>query len=93
MSLRDEGDADTGTKASAMFVHLGSHDATVIDRIGQVVASLETAKQELRSMSKEAAMVYAVAALGVSGLRSAAQLGTRHAPACKPRDLQRPGYS
>ena len=74
MSLRDEGDADTGTKASAMFVHLGSHDATVIDRIGQVVASLETAKQELRSMSKEAAMVYAVAALGVSGLRSAAQL-------------------
>jgi WS/DGAT/MGAT family acyltransferase len=71
MSLRDEGDTEAATKASAMFVHLGEHDATVVERIRQVVATMDTAKQELRSMSKDAAMVYAVAALGVAELRTA----------------------
>jgi WS/DGAT/MGAT family acyltransferase len=71
MSLRDEGDTEAATKASAMFVHLGEHDATVVERIRQVVAAMDTAKQELRSMSKDAAMVYAVAALGVAELRTA----------------------
>jgi WS/DGAT/MGAT family acyltransferase len=71
MSLRDEGDTEAATKASAMFVHLGEHDATVVERIRQVVDALGKAKQELRSMSKDAAMVYAVAALGVAELRSA----------------------
>ena len=74
MSLRDEGDTEAGTKASAMFVHLGEHEATVVERIGQVVASIDTAKQELRSMTKDAAMVYAVAALGVAELTSAAHV-------------------
>lgn len=71
MSLRDEGDTEAATKASAMFVHLGEHDATVVERLRQVVAAMDTAKQELRSMSKDAAMVYAVAALGVAELRTA----------------------
>jgi diacylglycerol O-acyltransferase len=71
MSLRDEGDTGTGTKASAMFVHLGEHDSTVVERIGEVVASMGVAKEELRAMSKDAATVYAVAALGVAELRSA----------------------
>jgi WS/DGAT/MGAT family acyltransferase len=71
MSLRDEGDTGSGTKASAMFVHLGEHEATVVERIGQVVASMDIAKEELRAMSKDAATVYAVAALGVAELTSA----------------------
>jgi diacylglycerol O-acyltransferase / wax synthase len=71
MSLRDEGDTGTGTKASAMFVHLGEHEATVVERLAQVVASMDIAKEELRSMSKDAATVYAVAALGVAELTSA----------------------
>lgn len=71
MSLREEGDTEGATKASAMFVHLGEHDAHVVERIDQVVATMATAKEELRSMSKDAAMVYAVAALGVAELRSA----------------------
>jgi len=74
MSLRDEGDTEAATKASAMFVHLGEHDATVIERIGQVVASLGTGKDELRAMSKDAAMVYAVAVLGVAELTTATRV-------------------
>jgi WS/DGAT/MGAT family acyltransferase len=71
VSLRDEGDTEAGTKASAMFVHLGEHEATVVERIEQVVAALGTAKQELRAMSKEAAMTYAVALLGMAELTTA----------------------
>jgi diacylglycerol O-acyltransferase len=71
VSLRDEGDTAAGTKASAMFVHLGEHEATVVERIEQVVAALGAGKQELRSMSKDAAMVYAVALLGMAELTTA----------------------
>jgi WS/DGAT/MGAT family acyltransferase len=71
MSLRDEGDTEGATKASAMFVHLGEHDARVVERIGQVVTAMRAAKEELRSMSKDAAMVYAIAVLGAAEIRSA----------------------
>jgi len=74
VSLRDEGDTAAGTKASAMFVHLGEHEATVIDRIGQVVAALDAGKQELRAMSRDAAMVYAIALLGVAELTTATRV-------------------
>ena len=70
MSLRDEGDNEAATKASAMFVHLGEHDATAVERIAQVVATMRKAKKELRSMSKDAAMMYAVAVLGVAEVRT-----------------------
>jgi WS/DGAT/MGAT family acyltransferase len=71
VSLRDDGDTASGTKASAMFVHLGEHDAPVVERIEQVVAAMGAGKQELRSMSKDAAMVYAVALLGMAELTTA----------------------
>lgn len=71
MSLRDDGDTEAGTKASAMFVHLGEPEPTVVERIAQVVAAMDAAKQELRSMSRDAAMVYAVAALGFAELTTA----------------------
>ena len=71
MSLRDEGDTEAKTKASAMFVHLGQPASTVEERIGEVVAQMVIAKKELRSMSKDAAMTYAIAALGLAELRTA----------------------
>ena len=71
VSLREDGDTTAGTRASAMFVHLGEPEATVVERIGQVVAALGAGKQELRSMSADAAMVYAVALLGVAELTAA----------------------
>jgi len=74
MSLRDESDTEAGTKASAMFVHLGVHEAGVVERIGQVVAALGAGKEELRSMSKTAATTYAVAVLGLAELITATQV-------------------
>lgn len=71
VSLRDDGDTTSGTKASAMFVHLGGHDANVLERIGQVVTALGAGKQELRAMSKDAATTYAIALLGVAELTMA----------------------
>jgi diacylglycerol O-acyltransferase len=74
VSLRDEGDTASGTVASAMFVHLGEHEAGVVERIEQVVAALGTAKRELRAMSKDAAMSYAVALLGMAELSTATRI-------------------
>lgn len=71
VSLRDEGDTDSGTKASAVVVHLGEHDAGVVERVDQVVAAMGTAKHEIRAMSKDAAMAYALAILGVAELTAA----------------------
>ena len=82
MSLRDEGDTATGTKASAMFVHLGGHDATVRERIAQVVDAMGAAKSELRSMSKDAAITYAVAALGLAELTCATHVDRVAPPLC-----------
>ncbi len=74
VSLRGDGDTEAGTKASAMFVHLGEHEVTVVERIEQVVAALGAGKQELRSMSKDAAMTYAVALLGMAELTTATHM-------------------
>jgi diacylglycerol O-acyltransferase len=75
MSLREPGDTEAATKASAMFVHLGTHDAAVQDRVGQVVGAMGVAKQELRAMSKDAAMLYAMAVLGLAELGKATGIG------------------
>jgi diacylglycerol O-acyltransferase len=75
MSLREQGDLEAATKVSAMFVHLGEHDAGVVARVGQVAAAMRTAKEEMRSMSKEAAMVYAVAVLGLAQASVASGIG------------------
>jgi len=75
MSLREEGDLEAATKASAMFVHLGEPAAAVDERLRQVVARMAVAKQELRSMSKDAAMVYAIAALGLAELTNVSGIG------------------
>jgi WS/DGAT/MGAT family acyltransferase len=74
MSLRDEGDSDGGTKVSAMFAPLGEDGATVIERTHQIKASVASAKRELGSMSKDAAMMYAVAALGIAELAAVTHL-------------------
>jgi diacylglycerol O-acyltransferase len=75
ISLRAPGDVEAATKASAMFVHLGEPDARVHDRVRQVAAAMTMAKQELRSMSTETAMAYAVTILGLAQGSVAAGLG------------------
>jgi WS/DGAT/MGAT family acyltransferase len=71
VSLRDDGDSGSGTRASAVFVHLGDPNAAVRQRIGEVVAAMTSAKQEIRALSKDAAMAYAVALLGFAELETA----------------------
>jgi WS/DGAT/MGAT family acyltransferase len=82
MSLRDEGDTTAGTKASAMFVHLGDSGANVRARIGQVMEALGEAKTEMRSMTKDAAMAYAVAALGLAEFTAATRVDRIAPPLC-----------
>ena len=57
-----------------MFVRLGAPEATVAERIGEVVASIARGKDEMKAMSKDAAMLYAIAALGLAELLDATRL-------------------
>ncbi len=57
-----------------MFVHLGDPGATVVARIAQVIKAMGTAKQELRSMSTDAATTYAVGLLGVAEMTVATHI-------------------
>jgi diacylglycerol O-acyltransferase len=74
VSLREEGDMDPSTKASAMFVRMGAPETPVAERIGEVMASIAAGKADLRGMSKDAAMLYAIAALGLAELIDATRL-------------------
>jgi diacylglycerol O-acyltransferase / wax synthase len=68
VSLREQGDGSAGTKVSAVFVRLGLPEATVLERLAQVADSMNTAKDEVRAMSKETALGYAAGLMGIAGL-------------------------
>ena len=70
VSLRDEDDASAGTKVSAVFVRMGEPGADVAERLAQVVSSMNEAKTEVRGMSRETALGYAVGMMGIAGLTS-----------------------
>jgi WS/DGAT/MGAT family acyltransferase len=74
VSLRETGDTDPSTKASAIFVRLGAPQTPVVKRIDEVIASIAAGKAELRGMSKDAATLYAIAALGLAELIDATRL-------------------
>jgi hypothetical protein len=57
-----------------MFVRLGAPNAPIAERIGQIVESIARGKDELKGMSKDAAMLYAIAALGLAELFYATRL-------------------
>jgi WS/DGAT/MGAT family acyltransferase len=75
VSLREKGDLEAATKVTAMYVPMGEHDASIVERVHQVVAAATDAKREMRSMSKDAAMVYAVALLALAQASTASGLG------------------
>ncbi|MGY6553956.1 MAG: wax ester/triacylglycerol synthase family O-acyltransferase [Wenzhouxiangella sp.] len=68
VSMREQGDAAAGSKISAVFVRLGTPDATVLERLAQVSQSMNAAKDEVRAMSKATALGYAAGLLGLAGL-------------------------
>ncbi len=80
-SLRADGDTAIGTQVSAMFVPLGEPSAPAPERLRQVVASIASGKRELRAMSKDAAMTYAVGIIGLAGLAASTRLERASNPA------------
>src|SRR5215470_2848046 len=66
LSLREAGDKEATTKISALFVPLGTARASIGARMDQVMSAIGSAKAELRRLSKDAAMLYAILAFGLS---------------------------
>lgn len=66
ISLRESGDKEATTKVTAMFVPLGAPKLAVAERMRATIANSAAAKAELRTMSKDAAMLYAIAAFGLA---------------------------
>ena len=66
VSLREAGDREATIKVSALFARLGAPGATIGKRMRQVMAALHSAKDELRGMSRDAAMLYAVLVFALS---------------------------
>ena len=60
MSIREEGDNSATTQATALHVRLGDPDATVRQRLKQIVESSRASKDEARTMSSAALMNLAV---------------------------------
>jgi WS/DGAT/MGAT family acyltransferase len=65
VSLRQPGDREAGTKATTLFVKLGSPRSGALARLLEIVASTKRAKAEQRSMSNEASLDFALLAFGL----------------------------
>jgi WS/DGAT/MGAT family acyltransferase len=65
VSLRQPDDREAGTKATTLFVKLGSPRSATGARLREIVASTKRAKAELRSMSNEASLDFALLAFGL----------------------------
>ena len=75
VSLRDADDKAAETKVSAIFVPLGAPDAPIAQRMEQVIASMNAGKDEIRAMSKDAAMLYGISVMGLGAVAEAAHVG------------------
>jgi WS/DGAT/MGAT family acyltransferase len=80
LSLREAGDKEAATKVSALFVPLGQPDAAIGARMDQVMRASQSAKDELRALSKDAAMLYAILAFGLGEVVDAIGTGTMARP-------------
>ena len=63
--LRQPDDREAGTKATTLFVQLGSPRSGAGARLREIVASTTRAKAEQRSMSNEASLDFALLAFGL----------------------------
>jgi hypothetical protein len=66
VSLREEAAIEATTQVSAIFPPLGEVDAPVDQRLKQVMANTRAAKDQLKSLGKDAAYAYAVLAFALS---------------------------
>jgi WS/DGAT/MGAT family acyltransferase len=80
VSLRAADDFEAGTKAATLFVKLGNPRSGAGRRLEEIVASSARAKAEFRSLSKEAALDFALIAFGLSLTSQALGLESRLRP-------------
>ena len=80
VSLREAGDKEASTKASTLFARLGAPRAPIGERMRQVIAAIQSAKDELRRMSKDAATLYAIVAFGLGEVADALRAGSATRP-------------
>jgi WS/DGAT/MGAT family acyltransferase len=66
VSLHDPGAKEATTNVSAVFPPMGAVDARIDARLQQVMANMQVAKEQLKSLGKQAAYVYAVLAFALS---------------------------
>jgi len=74
MSVRSQGDESAKTQVSAVHVRLGEPDATITDRLEQVMESSHASKDEVQGMSSEAMIDYGVIIFGLWELLSRTRL-------------------
>jgi len=81
VSLRDADDKEATTKVSAIFVPLGAPGAAIGDRMVRVMAAIGSAKDDVKSMSKDGAMMYGISAFGLGEAADLTRVGrwTGHA--------------
>jgi diacylglycerol O-acyltransferase len=65
VSVRRPGDVELGTKASTLFVRLGTPRAGAAARLKEIVASTKAAKAEFHALSTEASLDFALLAFGL----------------------------
>jgi WS/DGAT/MGAT family acyltransferase len=75
VSLREPGDREATTKAATLFVPLARPRSGAAERLRQIAANTRDAKVEFRSLSREAALDYALLAFGLWFASSTLGLG------------------
>ncbi|MEJ8845658.1 wax ester/triacylglycerol synthase family O-acyltransferase [Variovorax rhizosphaerae] len=82
VSLREPGDKEATTKVSAIFAPLGEVDDSAAERMKRVMKGVAAAKAELKTLSKDSAMLYGIAAFGLA--EAEAQLSQRRVTTSGP---------
>ena len=80
VATRAQGDTRAGTDATMIFIPLGAPNANPRERLQAVIDNARAAKDEVRTLSKQAAKDYALLALGVGEGIAAVGLRSRVAP-------------
>ncbi len=76
VSLRDPSDTEATTKATAMCVPLGAPSASIHARMEQIIAAIRAAKEDMRAMSTDTAMLYGISAFGLAEAAESTQLAS-----------------
>lgn len=94
MSIRKEGDTSASTQIAAISIKLGEPGAPVLERLRQVNASSCDAKEEARSMSREALVAYLMLTAGSADMLSKSPLGDYVPPVTNVNvsNVAGPGY-